>query len=544
MSAPVSPTLPSPHLEKPRRAPGVTVHTPSEEGARWVVQRGKQYYRVGADAARLAEALDGEHDHAALAERLGGAWTAESVGGAVQSLDSLGLVDDGTTAAPTSAPWINFVPPLTLQFTLVRPGPMMERLDPLIRALANRFTAALAILLSAGGVLALATQGADLGRALGQPLPLAVYLSVLAAFLVSTSLHEVGHAATLSYYGGRPSRMGVMLFYLTPAFFCDVSDGWRLPHSGQRVRVALAGVATQTVIAGAAAFTALFISSPDVRDGVLVFAVISYVAGLLNFLPLVKLDGYIALMSHLDRPFLRDLAMADARRGLARFLFGGRYERELPYRWSVPFGLACAGFPVYLIVTALALWMDLLQRSGPVGLALVVCGIAYALYIAVRGLRQLTREVRSSGARRWRVLAVTVLLAGVSALALFLPVTHTLSGAYVTHDDQVHLVFLPGTDTSSVTGDQSVELLRAGAVLQTSLGTATTGTTTTEATTAHLSAFVPVVLADDPAFAVEGYPLTVQDSPEVSEGAARVTVGQLPLWEFAYRTYISPLLPR
>lgn len=33
----------------------------------------------------------------------------------------------------------------------------------------------------------------------------------------------------------RPSRMGVMLFYLLPAFFCDVSDGWRLPDKAHEL---------------------------------------------------------------------------------------------------------------------------------------------------------------------------------------------------------------------------------------------------------------------------------------------------------------------
>ncbi|WP_116246381.1 daptide biosynthesis intramembrane metalloprotease [Nocardiopsis sp. FIRDI 009] len=531
----------APHLERPRTSPGVTVHAPAEDDGTWVIQRGKRYYRVGADAARLARALDGRRDRTDLAHHLG--WTEDSVSRAVAKFDSLKLIDDGTATAPPATPLIHFVPPFTVQFTLVRPGALMDRLDPLIRASANRGTAALAILLSVGGLLALAVQHADLGRALSSPLPLAVYVSVLVAFLVSTSLHEMGHAATLSYYGGRPSRMGVMLFYLTPAFFCDVSDGWRLPHRYQRVRVAMSGVATQTVIAGAASLGALFVSSPGAQNGVLVFALVSYIAGILNFLPFVKLDGYIALMSHLDLPFLRDRAMTDARRWFARLLFGGRYEREIRRPWSVPFGLACMGFPVYLIVTALALWTDLLQRSGLVGLTAMVLGVAYALYLVGRGLLGLAREVRSSGAPRWRIAATTVLLAGACGAALFTPVSHSLSGAYVAHDDQVHLVFLDGTDTSAIAEGQKVDLMRGGFVLQRDNGTATVDTTVSERVRAPLSAFIPVILGDDPEFAAEGYRLDVEAPPEEPTGAAVVSAGRIPLWEYVHRHHIAPFIP-
>lgn len=531
----------APHLEKPRTSPGVTVHEPAEEGGQWVIQRGKHYFRVGADAARLAMALDGDRDSAELAAHLG--WPEVAVTEGVSRFDELNLLDDGTVKAPSTAPLINFVPPFTIQFTLVRPAALMDRLHPLIRASANRFTTALALVVSVGGLFALAAQSTDLGQALGAPLPLAVYVSVIVAFLVSTSLHEMGHAATLNYYGGRPSRMGVMLFYLTPAFFCDVSDGWRLSHKYQRVRVAMAGVGTQMIIAGGASLTALFVTSPGVQNGVLVFAVVSYVAGILNFLPFVKLDGYIALMSHLDRPFLRDRAMADARRWFARTLFGGHYEREIPRPWSVPFGLACMGFPVYLIVTALALWADLFQRSGLFGFGLMALAIMYLLYLLFRGVRGLAREVRTSGASHLRVIAAMALFTGACAAVLFTPVSHSLSGAYVTHDGQVHLVFLPGTDTSSVESGQDVELVSGGLVLQPRTGSATIDTTATEEVQAPLSAFLPVIFSEDPELPAQGYPLTLTDAPEQSVGATRVEVGHIPLWEYAHLNYVSPFLP-
>ena len=69
-------------------------------------------------------------------------------------------------------------------------------------------------------------------------------------------------------------------------------------------------------------------------------------------------------------------AIADARRTLARKLFGGTYPRELRTRWTVWYGLACLAFPAYLLATAAALWVDLLQRAGVVGLSIVLLGLS------------------------------------------------------------------------------------------------------------------------------------------------------------------------
>lgn len=43
-------------------------------------------------------------------------------------------------------------------------------------------------------------------------------------FELSTILHEFGHAFSCMYYGGKITSMGVLLHYLFPALYCDVSD--------------------------------------------------------------------------------------------------------------------------------------------------------------------------------------------------------------------------------------------------------------------------------------------------------------------------------
>ncbi|MDX3048233.1 hypothetical protein PV378_17245, partial [Streptomyces scabiei] len=549
-SSPAGAVLLAPErLARPRLAPDVVVHEPAEPGAPWVVQRGShQYFRLQEDLARLVRAVDGVRGHDDLAEALGAPWTRADVGSAVRTLAGAKVLDDGVPKKNRGS-WFRFVPPLTLQFTLLKPDRMLARLAPLVAAAAHRGAAVAASAVAIGGLLALAFRADGLQSALGRPFEPLLYLCVIGAVLATTAVHEIGHGAVLTYHGGRPTRMGMMLFYMSPAFFCDVSDGWRLPRKEQRVGVALAGIATQTVIAGAAALATLFLGDSAARDGILVYAVVTYLSGVLNLLPFVKLDGYIALMSHLDIPHLRDRAMTDARRWLARLLAGGTgYRRELPgVRWAVPFGLLCMTFPLYIVAGAITLWSDSLQRLGALGALLVLCGIGYFLHHLARGVRRFAREARTAGGRPLRLGAVlTLAAAAVAVLGQLVQVPYTVNGGYTTAEDGRITLLLPlSTDRALITSGAPVRLYRAGIATRAQTGTATVAVDGADGTDAMapLSALIPVRSEALPTPAL-GLPLEIRDgrdrTPADRSGAAQLDAGSRPGWEWLYTKYVAP----
>ncbi|WP_328861971.1 daptide biosynthesis intramembrane metalloprotease [Streptomyces sp. NBC_00306] len=530
---------------RPRLAPRVQVHEPTADGSLWIVQSGQQYIRVGADMAKLMRSMDGERDHAALVSTLGGPWTEHAVATAVHKLQEMRLLEDGRIHRH-SGTWFKYVPPLTLQFTVLKPQRLLNRLVPLIRLLANRVVAVVAGILVLGGLLALTVQAPALSQALGQPLPFAVLLGVMTATIVTTALHEMGHGAVLAHYGGRPSRMGVMLFYMSPAFFCDVSDGWRLPHKEQRTRVALAGIVTQTVVAGTVSLAALVLSTVNgpspLHDGMLIFGVSTYLTGVLNFVPLVKLDGYLALMSHLDIPHLRDRSMTDARRFLARILFGGRYSRELPQlTWAVPFGFACMLFPLYLVAVAIGLWSDVVQSLGLVGAAVMAAAISYLMYHAWNGGERLLREARRAGAGRLRIAFASVLaVAAVAAALVFVRLPYSVVGGFVQEGGQVRLVLADTADTDAVARGSQVRLERRGLVIGTDVGTGVVAVDRATRGTAPLSAFVPFREGDHFPMEVSGFALRTDKAPAERAGLAYVDAGSRPAWEWLYLKYVSP----
>ncbi|WP_433438826.1 daptide biosynthesis intramembrane metalloprotease [Nonomuraea sp. CA-141351] len=526
---------------RPRLAEDVRVHPPSAAGTPWIVERPGAYLRVGADLAKLAGALDGARDHEELRAYLGPQWTGESLAYALGRLKQAELLHDGLHRKP-GVRWLKFVPPLTVQITLLRPARLLAACAPLFAALARRGWGVVAAMLALGGLAGLALMSGTLADTLSRPLPLPVYASVAGATYAVIMLHELAHGAVLTYYGGRPNRMGFMLLYLLPAFFCDVSDGWRLAEGRQRVRVALAGAATQFVTAGSASLAALFTPDSDLRTGLVLFSALNYTSGLLNLLPFIKLDGYLALMSHLDISDLRKRAMIDARRYTAKLLFGGRYERELPQvRWAVPYGLACQLFPIYLVGwMALSLWGDLLRSFGVVGTVALLVIVAVLLGRLCHGLLLRMREARQVGAPAWRAALVTVAVAGAAAALLTLvQVPYSVTGGYRYQSGRAELVLNADAGPDVLRSGATVQLLSNGVVFKERIGTARIAGTQARQTSVPVSVMLPVRTDLELPGTVDSYPLEVTVAPSESQGAARIEAGHRPLGVWLYLTYVS-----
>jgi putative peptide zinc metalloprotease protein len=115
-------------------------------------------------------------------------------------------------------------------------------------------------------------------------------LGLAASVIVATAFHEIGHAAACRYGGARPGVMGVGVYLVWPAFYCDVTDAYRLGRGG-RLRVDLGGVyfnAVFALLAGAAYFA-------TGQEGLLLVAVLQHLTIVQQLLPLLRFDGYYVL---------------------------------------------------------------------------------------------------------------------------------------------------------------------------------------------------------------------------------------------------------
>ncbi|MFI2564129.1 daptide biosynthesis intramembrane metalloprotease [Paenarthrobacter sp. NPDC018779] len=472
-------------------APAASIDPPVQDDAPWIVAlNGVPRARVSGDVAAVLRTVDGVKGPEHVAEQLGEPWTARDVTGVVEQLAGTRIFDGGTHRAKVR--WVQFRAPLTVQFTLFNPTVFLYSLRPVVAALVRREVLVLAALLVLGGMVGLSTAGHEILRVLSTPLPLEAYLGVAAAMFASTLLHELGHGLALAYFGGQPRRIGIMLFYLSPAFFCDVTDGWRLPSRKQRVLVALAGPMVHLGLGSAALSLQGFMTASTAKDGVLLYGVLCYCVAVLNLFPFIKLDGYVALMSALDVPYLRRKSM-DAMGDLVRVhVFGARHS--LPKRGLLPwFGLASFVAGLAFMAIGFQRLVPVFLQFGFAGHLVVAAVLLLLLALVSASIVRFFLAAARNGSPLWR--RVLVGAAGMGVLAVILaavPVTSSQVAGYTLVNGRLNIVIPVGSTLAKLAEGDRVSLQSQGLVIHRELGMATIGSLPPSLSKAPLEALVPV----------------------------------------------------
>src|SRR4051794_15724212 len=115
-------------------------------------------------------------------------------------------------------------------------------------------------------------------------------LGLLASIVVATGFHELGHASACRYGGARPGVMGVGIYLVWPAFYCDVTEAYRLNRPA-RLRTDLGGVYFNALFALAAGL-GYFATG---QEALLLVAFVQHTIVLQQLLPLLRFDGYYVL---------------------------------------------------------------------------------------------------------------------------------------------------------------------------------------------------------------------------------------------------------
>jgi CRP-like cAMP-binding protein len=232
-------------------------------------------------------------------------------------------------------------------------------------------------------------------------------LALVAAYILVTLIHESAHAVTSKHFGGRISEGGFNLYYLMPAWYVDVTDGWLQPWY-RRIAISWAGPYSGFILAGCCCLLVFVLPGGFLATVLFKIAIVSYIDDAFNLMPLLKLDGYYILADWLEMPKLRERALAFIAGPLWRVVFVDREKltrRELLY---TVFGALAAIYSFASIFIALAWWgrrlrplVEPLWRTpgllAKVFAALVVAAIAIPLAIGFgRRLWRYQRHIRNA----------------------------------------------------------------------------------------------------------------------------------------------------
>lgn len=178
--------------------------------------------------------------------------------------------------------------------------------------------------------------------------------SILGWFIVvsyaSLIFHEFGHAAACDRFGAKSGAIGFGFYLLSPVFYSDVTDAWRLSRD-ERLIIDMAGIYIQMLICVPLVFA--FYYTGNINWIYFAFAI--FLSVIVNVYPFLRLDGYWALSDYFRISNLRDKA-AFATNTFFGFLAGKNkkttYLKE--NKWLVAYGLtrvlAIIGFLGYIVI--------------------------------------------------------------------------------------------------------------------------------------------------------------------------------------------------
>ncbi|MCM2369422.1 HlyD family efflux transporter periplasmic adaptor subunit [Aporhodopirellula aestuarii] len=283
---------------------------------------------------------------------------------------------------------------LFIRFPGVDPAPVMRWLVPLTNPLLSRIGVVTGFIFVAASFVLMLVQYdrfvSELPSA-GEWLTMQNAL-ILAGIIALTKIaHELGHAAVSERFGARSRSIGLMLLVFTPALYCDTSQSWMLASRWRRAAVALAGIATELLIASVCVWV-WFASSPGlvhtIASHVIVVCGISTV--FFNANPLLRYDGYYLLSDLTDVPNLGVRANRRLTGCLRRTCLGVTDDQPVIERvdrsmWLLVYGVAAVAYRWLLMFAIITfVWMALrpcgLEILGQIAaVAAVACMLAAAV---------------------------------------------------------------------------------------------------------------------------------------------------------------------
>ena len=295
----------------------------------------------------------------------------------------------------------------------------------------SKVAIAVEVFLAIAGVVIFARLVVSGDFTIGGPSLAASFIVLWLLDYLSVFIHELGHALVVVRNGRRIKSAGFMIYFGSPAFFVDGSDGLMMDRR-QQILSSFAGPFSEMIVASVCALIVWWFPEWFLARTLFTAAALNYYLILMNLIPLLELDGYFILADVIQVPDLRPRSLAFMRDDLVRKI------RHREHFTKQDVGLALYGtlgvaFTIFALYSSYRYWKTLFgplvtrlwdggtyTRILLIALALVVIGpvvrgLISLLRSIARRIRAVARRVRFRLETRWRVEAAEL----IDALPIF-----------------------------------------------------------------------------------------------------------------------------
>ena len=251
--------------------------------------------------------------------------------------------------------------------------------------------------------------------------------------LIAASMaHESAHGLTCKQFGGEVHDVGVMLMFFIPCLYCNVTDAWLIREKWKRLTITAAGGYCDLCL-WALAVLVWRITVPNCLVNYLAFMVLTVCGsrGLINFNPLLRLDGYYLLSDWLAIANLRKRSQEQWMAHVRSWLWGAARAKPVPrglFLWS--YGALCWFFAIgFLNFMFWKLFKTVSNEFGVIGITFTCLLLAYAMRRVFRGFFQ-SEFMAMIKTRPKRTAMWLVGIASVVGGPFLLPVKHYCNGDF------------------------------------------------------------------------------------------------------------------
>jgi len=272
--------------------------------------------------------------------------------------------------------------------------------------------------------------------------------------------HEIGHGHACKHFGGRVPSMGFLLIYLTPGFYTDTTEGQVMATRYQRLVIALAGAWAELYICAVATIL-WWVSPPEttLHSVAYMMMLITGIASILiNFNPLIKLDGYYMMSELLGLVDLKENSTLYVSSWIKRHIW--RLPVEVPYvprrrRLGYVVYALLSGLYSYTVLYVVARFVGNIFRNFDPDWSFLpeLATAAIVFRSRIRTLVKFMKFVyldKRERVRAWFASRHPIILFGALAIFLFLPLWHeSIQGRLVLEPGKWAVIrpLVPGTIT-------------------------------------------------------------------------------------------------
>jgi multidrug resistance efflux pump len=437
--------------------PDLTVQKLSDQEYVVKLRALRQYFRVGPEEAFLIEELKKPQTRSSLIrsfeKQFSGELSRSDVEDFVELAKSRKLLvgaDDSGSPDELSEEDEDILATskqslLYYRVPLFNPDATFSRWEPVVRWIWTPGFLFLSALFMLAALLVLWSNRSDLVTAFPSALRWETVALAWGLIILTTALHEIAHGMTCKHFGGEVHDTGVLFMFFMPCLYANVSDAWLIPEKSKRLWITAAGGYCDLCVWALSVFLwRVTVQSSLINHLAFVSLNVCGARSLLNFNPLLRLDGYYLLSDWLNVPNLRTRAQEYWMGHLRWWLWGAARPPDDPHR-RVLLAYGMMSWIFALVFLDLVVLRLLEYSSDQLGMAGVIMTSLLMLLLTRRVFKGFFRSefMAMFTERRKRVVVWVAGIATVVVGLFLIPSRHYASGSFEIRSSERHQVASP-----------------------------------------------------------------------------------------------------